>query len=71
MDELLGDPDLDDEQVAFLQRTITDSGALARVEDLIADYATEADRALRAVHLDNAAVGSLRDLARAAVARAS
>ncbi|WEK14145.1 MAG: polyprenyl synthetase family protein [Candidatus Microbacterium phytovorans] len=71
MDELLGDPDLDDEQVAFLQRTITDSGALARVEGLIADYATAADRALRAVHLDNAAVGSLRDLARAAVARAS
>jgi len=71
LDELLGDPALDDEQIAFLQRTIVDSGALARVEELIAGYAVEADRALRGAALDNAAVGSLRDLARAAVARTS
>ena len=71
LDELLGDPGLDDEQVASLQRTIVDSGALERVEALIADYAAQADRALRGAALDNAAVGTLRDLARAAVARTS
>ncbi|MFT4281864.1 MAG: polyprenyl synthetase family protein [Microbacterium sp.] len=71
LDELLGDPDLDEEQISSLQRTIIDSGALARVEDLISDYAVEADRALRGAALDNAAVGALRDLARAAVARTS
>lgn len=71
LDELLGDPALDDEQIAFLQRTIVDSGALARVEALIVGYAADADRALRGAALDNAAVGTLRDLARAAVARTS
>jgi len=69
LDELLGDPELDADQIAHLQRTIVDSGALDRVEALIADYANEADRALRGAALDNAAVSSLRDLARDAVAR--
>jgi geranylgeranyl diphosphate synthase type I len=71
LDELLGDPSLDDEQIASLQRTIIDSGALERVETLIADYAAEADRALRGAALDNAAVSGLRDLARDAVSRAA
>ena len=71
IDELLGDPALDDQQIASLQRTIVDSGALERVEQLIARYAGEADRALSGAALDNAAVGALRDLARAAVARAA
>jgi len=70
LDELIGDPELDDDQVAHLQRTIVESGALERVEALIADYATEADRALRGAALDNAAVSDLRDLARASVVRA-
>ena len=69
VDELIGDPGLDDEQVASLQRTIVDSGALDRVEQLIADYAHEADRALSGARLGNAAVGELRDLARAATVR--
>ncbi|MDZ8202653.1 polyprenyl synthetase family protein [Microbacterium sp. SSW1-59] len=69
MDELLGDPGLDDAQIAALQRTIIDSGALDRVEALISDWADQADRALRGVRLDNAAVGQLRDLARAATVR--
>ena len=69
LDELLGDPDLDDGQVRMLQDTIRDSGALDRVEELIASYAREADRALSGAPLDNAAVGALRDLARAAVDR--
>jgi geranylgeranyl diphosphate synthase type I len=68
-DEMLGDPMLGADQVASLQRTIADTGALARLEDLIADYAREADRALSGARLDNAAVGELRDLARRATTR--
>jgi geranylgeranyl diphosphate synthase type I len=69
VDELVGDPELDAEQIASLQRTIIDTGALDRVEALIADYAREADRALSGVRLGNAAVGDLRDLARSATVR--
>jgi len=71
LDEMLGDPDLTPEQVSFLQATITESGALDRVEQMIADYAREADRALSGARLDNAAVGELRELARAATVRSA
>ncbi|EED6225728.1 polyprenyl synthetase family protein, partial [Salmonella enterica subsp. enterica serovar Haifa] len=71
LDEMLGDPDLTSQQVTSLQATITDSGALARVEDMIAAYAHDADRALSGARLDNAAVGELRDLARAATVRSA
>ncbi|WP_308491198.1 polyprenyl synthetase family protein [Microbacterium terrisoli] len=71
MDELVGDPDLDDAQVAALRRTIEDSGALERVETLISEYAADADRALRGAPLGNAAVAQLRDLARDAVVRSA
>jgi geranylgeranyl diphosphate synthase, type I len=70
-DELIGDPGLDDAQISALQATIVDTGALARVEELISGYAHEADRALAHAPLDNAAVGELRDLARAAAHRAA
>ncbi|KAA9143463.1 polyprenyl synthetase family protein [Microbacterium lushaniae] len=70
-DELLGDPTLEEEQIASLQRTIRDTGALQRTEELISAYAHEADRALSGARLDNAAVGELRDLARAATTRTS
>lgn len=69
VDELLGDPTLDGDQIASLQRTIVDSGALERVEELISSYAREAERALSGARLGNAAVGDLRDLARAATVR--
>ncbi|MEV7694534.1 polyprenyl synthetase family protein [Microbacterium sp. NPDC089189] len=69
LDELVGDPTLDAGQIASLQQTIVDSGALARVEDLITAYALEADRALSGTPLGNTAVGELRDLARAATSR--
>lgn len=69
LDELLGDPDLDAGQVAALQATISASGALERIEEMIRTYAAEADRALAGARLDNASVGSLRDLARAATVR--
>ncbi|MDY0829568.1 polyprenyl synthetase family protein [Microbacterium sp. BG28] len=71
LDELLGDPDLAEQQIAALQRTIIDSGALDRVERLITDYVREADRALSAAPLANATVSELRDLARAATQRRS
>lgn len=69
VDDLLGDPSLDDTQIASLQQTIIDAGALERVEQLIADYARQAERALSGARLDNAAVGDLRELARAATVR--
>lgn len=69
LDELVGDPELDPGQIASLQQTIIETGALDRVEQLIADYAHEADRALSGARLGNAAVGELRDLARAATVR--
>ncbi|GAA2071740.1 polyprenyl synthetase family protein [Microbacterium hatanonis] len=70
-DELIGDPTLDDEQIASLQQTIVETGALDRVEQLITDYARTADRALSGARLGNAAVGELRDLARAATTRSA
>jgi len=70
-DELIGDPTLDEGQIAALQRTIRDTGALQRTEELISSYALEADRALSGARLDNAAVGELRELARAATTRTS
>src|SRR5690606_21957183 len=69
VDDLLGDPELEDSQVAALQATISASGALDQVEDMISAYASEADRALSGARLDNASVGDLRDLARAATVR--
>jgi geranylgeranyl diphosphate synthase, type I len=71
LDELIGDPDLDAAQIASLQRTIVESGALARVEELIDAYAREADRALSGAPLGTHAVGGLRDLAKAATDRQS
>jgi geranylgeranyl diphosphate synthase type I len=69
VDELLGDAELDDVQVAALQRAIVDTGALDRVEELISAYAREAERSLSGARLGNAAVSELRELARAATVR--
>lgn len=71
VDEMLGDRSLTEQQVSFLQATMVESGALDRVEAMIADLAREADRALSGAHLDNSAVGELRDLARAATERSA
>ncbi|MBN9215956.1 MAG: geranylgeranyl pyrophosphate synthase [Microbacterium sp. SCN 70-200] len=68
-DELIGDPTLDAAQISSLQQTIVDTGALERVEALIAGYSEEADRALRGAPLGTHAVGVLRDLAHDATAR--
>lgn len=68
-DELIGDPALDAGQIAALQQTIIDTGALDRVEALITRYAGQADHALRGAPLGTHAVGVLRDLAHDATAR--
>nr|WP_182486510.1 polyprenyl synthetase family protein [Microbacterium halimionae] len=69
VDELIGDPELTPDQIASLQQTIIDTGALERTEKLIAQFAHDADRSLSGSRLSNTAVGELRDLARAATAR--
>ncbi|WP_345802307.1 polyprenyl synthetase family protein [Microbacterium sp. AZCO] len=69
VDALVGDPTLDDDQIAALQATIIDTGALDRVESLIADYSREAEEALSSARLGEAAVDELLELARAATVR--
>ena len=71
VEELLGDPQLTEEQVSVLQETIRASGALERIEELIGDYSRRADRALVGAPLAHSAVGALRDLARRSVERAA
>lgn len=68
-DEMLGDPTLEPEQIAAMQQTIRETGALERVEALIADYTRTAERALSGVPLGHRSVSELRDLARAATVR--
>lgn len=54
-DEMLGDPELDDTQIEMMQRTIRDSGALGRVEEMITRNIERAEAALDAAPLDPAA----------------
>lgn len=69
LDRLLGDAGLEAAQIAMLQSLIVSSGALDRVERMIADYAAAADRALLGARLEHEALSVLRDLARAATER--
>jgi geranylgeranyl diphosphate synthase type I len=69
LDHLLGDPALDEEQVAELQATISASGAREHIERMIDGYVADADRALDGADLDHASVADMRELARAATAR--
>jgi geranylgeranyl diphosphate synthase type I len=70
-DARLGDPRLDSEDIAALQQLIRDSGALARTETLIAEYAQAAEAVLQDDSLGSDALEELRDLARAATVRTS
>lgn len=71
LDSLLGDRSLDAGRIREMQQTIVDTGALARTEELIAEYERRADGALNGVPLGRAAVEDLRALARAATQRTS
>jgi geranylgeranyl diphosphate synthase type I len=69
MDEMLGDPDLDEDGIASLQATIRDCGALDRVEDLIRSHTADALVALDLLDIDEEARSSLRTLAAAVTVR--
>ncbi|UFS60483.1 polyprenyl synthetase family protein [Subtercola endophyticus] len=62
-DELLGDPDLNAQQISMLQATISDSGAADRVEELIAAHAENALHALATAPLAEPAKLQLATLA--------
>ncbi|MGG7463080.1 polyprenyl synthetase family protein [Plantibacter sp. YIM 135347] len=63
LDELLGDPELDEDQIGLLQATIRDSGAVDRVEKLIQDHVAKALTALGEAPIDDDARAHLRGLA--------
>jgi geranylgeranyl diphosphate synthase type I len=69
IDALLGDPALDEPAVEQLRSIISDSGARARVEQLITDRTGQALAALDAVALDPAGRDALVALAEAATRR--
>jgi geranylgeranyl diphosphate synthase, type I len=71
LDELLGDPSLDSDQIRMLQRTIRDCGAVEEVEAAIAANTEEAMDALESRDLDRGAARELADLARAVTRRES
>lgn len=62
-DELLTSRSLDGEQIGFLQRTITESGALAKSERMIEELAEESMNALQTLDIDARAKNQLRELA--------
>lgn len=68
-DEMLGDRTLDDEQIDMMQRTIRDSGAVARIEEMITRNIDRAESALDFAPLDAAAKDRLTRLAHRAVQR--
>ena len=71
LDELLGDPDLDLDQVRMLQRTIRECGAVDELEQVIDEHTERAMSALDAAPIDRDAARGLADLARAVTRRAS
>ncbi|WP_296645825.1 polyprenyl synthetase family protein [Rhodoluna sp.] len=62
-DELLTSRVLDGEQIAFLQQTIIDSGALAKTERMMQELADESLNALESLELDPRAKEQLKKLA--------
>lgn len=71
LDELLGDPDLDAEQVGMLQRTLTECGAVDEIEALITRQLQVATAALEAAPISEHARAELGALARSVAARVS
>jgi geranylgeranyl diphosphate synthase type I len=63
LDELLGDPSLDDAQVRMLQNTVRDSGAADQVERIIAHNVRVAREALENAPLSASARVELSELA--------
>ncbi|MGR0320468.1 polyprenyl synthetase family protein [Agromyces sp. ZXT2-3] len=71
LDELLGDPQLDTDQIRMLQDTIRDCGAVDEVEAVIAGNTVLAMEALESPDLDPEAARDLAGLARAVTRRES
>jgi geranylgeranyl diphosphate synthase, type I len=71
LDELLGDPDLGDDQVRMLQRTISDCGAVDEIERLIADNVARATAVLADAPLSREARAELGSLAQTVTRRSS
>ena len=63
LDELLGDPDLDDDQIGVLQATLRESGAVDAVERSISDQVERAVQALDRADLAPSARSQLARLA--------
>ena len=70
LDELLGDPDLDAEQVGMLQSTIRQCGAVDEVERIIAEHVARATAVLAEAPLSREAQAELGSLAKAVTRRA-
>ncbi len=70
-DELLGDRELDSEQIAMLQQTIHDSGAIERVESIIDRNVGQAIETIQDAPLSAAAREQLIQLADTVIKRAS
>lgn len=68
-DEMLTSRDLNAEQIAFLQQTIIDSGALTKTERMIEDLAQQSADALEAIELAPNAKAMLGELANKVVTR--
>ncbi|OJU39127.1 MAG: geranylgeranyl pyrophosphate synthase [Microbacterium sp. 69-10] len=71
LDDALGDQGLSPDDVAALQRLIEETGAVARIEEMIAGFTSDAERALAAADIDGDAADDLRALADAAIARSA
>ncbi|KQO82992.1 polyprenyl synthetase family protein [Frigoribacterium sp. Leaf172] len=71
LDELLGDPELDDDQIAMLQATLRDSGAVDAVEQSISDQVERATHALDRSALSPSARAQLTRLADTVTRRTS
>lgn len=68
-DELLGDPQLTAEQIAMLQKTLRDSGAVESVESMIEGNVARAFRALDQAQFSGGATAELKSLAERATRR--
>jgi geranylgeranyl diphosphate synthase type I len=70
-DELLGDPELGDDQIRMMQQTMVETGALTEVELMIADRVRTAQSELAKAPLGATARAELASLARAITTRES
>lgn len=69
--EMLGDPEVSTEQITVMQHTLTESGAVDTVEQLIHESAERALSNLESASIDGEAAAELRRLANAVVSRNS